>query len=87
MLRKLGRLGEICLFELKHPSAMEYVLCAESEEELIDWMESLLLEIFREQFTVAASPSAVAVKGNASQRAAAEERERTMKRDLSMRYV
>jgi hypothetical protein len=103
MLRKLGRLGEICLFVLKHPTNMEYVLCADSgtnsrssssyhgdafidclcvEEELVDWMESLLLEIFRESFTVAATPTAATKKLTSSQQ---EERERTMQRDLSMK--
>eukprot|EP01097_Dermamoeba_algensis_P000096 TRINITY_DN1033_c0_g1_i1.p1 TRINITY_DN1033_c0_g1~~TRINITY_DN1033_c0_g1_i1.p1 ORF type:complete len:436 (-),score=185.52 TRINITY_DN1033_c0_g1_i1:170-1444(-) len=38
----------LVVFNLFHEFKPEYLLCAESEEELIDWMKSIILEQFRE---------------------------------------
>lgn len=52
IVKKLRTDGELCMFKLTHPENKEYLFAATSEDDMVSWINAIMLEMFRETVTL-----------------------------------
>src|SRR5690348_13566588 len=54
-----GRLGkeELALFRLSHATKPVFYLCAEGEEDLIEWVQAIIAEMYKQRDDTESNPS------------------------------